>query len=162
MIVRVYSRGWNVISSPGPLLALGRLWTEYSRAGATVILLLPLFTSPFFLYVHKRPAKLVCKLLMLLSFHPFPARPIVPVGDSKGVVDSPRPGLLWPLQPLPVSSLLPCGAVFPGFVSAVWSRMAPESGGTTLLKLVWDELFRDQICREVYVLLCNVLPGLRS
>lgn len=80
----------DVISSASPLLALGRLWTEYSRAGATGTLPLPLFTSPFFLYVHKRPAKLACKLLMLLSFHPFPARPIVPDGDSKGAVDSPR------------------------------------------------------------------------
>lgn len=77
-----------------------RLWTEYSRAGAAVTLPLPPFTSSFFLNMHKRPAKLICNLLPLLFFHPFPARLAAAGGDSQAVVDSPRPesapGLLMP------------------------------------------------------------------
>lgn len=128
--VQLCSRGWNVISSAGPFLSQGRLRIEYSRAGSAVTLPLLPFTSPFFLYVHKRPAKLVCKLLILLSFGPFPATPIAPDGDLRGCRGLPKaviaPGLVVPLmlswnplsfQPLPVLSPLSHGAVFQGFIS---------------------------------------------
>lgn len=70
---------------PSPLQALAllwvRLWTEYPRAGCYLHL------GPFHLPVHslhKRPAVALCESSVLLSSHPFPARPLVPDGASRG------------------------------------------------------------------------------
>ena len=97
------SRGWSVLSSSGPFPRSG------SGCGQTIAELgqllpspCPLFTSSFFFNMRKRPAKLVCSLLTLLSFHPFPARPEVADGAPGAMVDSPRPrsapGLLVPVM----------------------------------------------------------------
>lgn len=135
----------------GRLFALGQAVDRISQSWDSCYPHLGPSHLPILLYVHKRPAQSVHKLLIFLSFHPFPARPIVPDGSSRGGGGLPQasncpcpfgsPNAVmessdfFSLCPLPDSSLS-CGAVFQGFISLYETQWPLIHTGTALFKLV--------------------------